>query len=109
VPEYDSIIEDSYRKRCVVDSAPCLLDILDTPGQEEFIVLREQWIRNGEGFILGYCITDYRSFKYVNTIRNEIVKFHGEAYPMILVGGKCDLVDKREVTTAGNYSVRFLS
>ena len=34
VPEYDPTIEDSYRKQVVIDGETCLLDILDTAGQE---------------------------------------------------------------------------
>lgn len=29
-------IEDSYRKQVVIDGETCLLDILDTAGQEEY-------------------------------------------------------------------------
>ena len=35
VAEYDPTIEDQYRKMVEVDNEPCLLDILDTAGQEE--------------------------------------------------------------------------
>lgn len=30
----DPTIEDSYRKQVIIDDEPCLLDILDTAGQE---------------------------------------------------------------------------
>lgn len=36
IDEYDPTIEDSYRKQVVVDAETCLLDILDTAGQEEY-------------------------------------------------------------------------
>ena len=29
-------VEDSYRKQVVIDSETCVLDILDTAGQEEY-------------------------------------------------------------------------
>ena len=29
-------VEDSYRKQVVIDGETCLLDILDTAGQEEY-------------------------------------------------------------------------
>ena len=31
-----SLAEDSYRKQVVIDGETCLLDILDTAGQEEY-------------------------------------------------------------------------
>jgi GTPase KRas protein len=34
VDEYDPTIEDSYRKQVNIDNETCLLDILDTAGQE---------------------------------------------------------------------------
>ena len=30
------VLEDSYRKQVVIDGETCLLDILDTAGQEEY-------------------------------------------------------------------------
>lgn len=42
---YDPTIEDCYRKQWVVDDQPCLLEVLDTAGQEEYTALRDQWIR----------------------------------------------------------------
>ena len=33
---FDIITEDSYRKQVVIDGETCLLDILDTAGQEEY-------------------------------------------------------------------------
>ena len=32
---HDPTIEDAYQQRTVIDSEPCLLDILDTAGQVE--------------------------------------------------------------------------
>lgn len=42
----------------MIDSEPCLLDILDTAGQVEFTAMREQYMRCGEGFIICYSITE---------------------------------------------------
>lgn len=42
VDEYDPTIEDSYRKQVVIDGETCLLDILDTAGQEEYSAMRDQ-------------------------------------------------------------------
>lgn len=45
IENYDPTIEDSYRKHAVIDDEPCLIEILDTAGQEEYTALRDQWIR----------------------------------------------------------------
>ena len=34
---HDPTIEDAYQQRTVIDSEPCLLDILDTAGQVVFL------------------------------------------------------------------------
>ncbi|KAJ9473835.1 putative 60S ribosomal protein L19-A (putative) [Pseudozyma hubeiensis] len=44
VETYDPTIDDSYRKQTVIDDQPCVLEVLDTAGQEEYTALRYQWI-----------------------------------------------------------------
>merc|ERR1711862_413080 len=44
VEKYDPTIEDSYRKLVAVDGVACLLDIMDTAGQEEYSALRDQYM-----------------------------------------------------------------
>ena len=99
--EYDPTIEDSYRKQAVVDGNTYLLEILDTAGQEEFTALRDQWIRECEGFIIVYSINSLPSFKQVEVFKKQIVRVKDkDQLPMMLVGNKCDLEDEREVSTA---------
>jgi len=100
---HDPTIEDAYQQRTVIDSEPCLLDILDTAGQVEFTAMREQYMRCGEGFIICYSITDRHSFNEAVEYRNLITKVRAsEDVPVILVANKVDLeqtnraVDVRE-------------
>merc|ERR1712048_847564 len=74
VEEYDPTIEDSYRKQVVIDDQTCLLEILDTAGQEEFTALRDQWIRECEGFITVYSITSTHSFHQVKVFKQQVVR-----------------------------------
>ena len=53
--DYEPTIEDSYRKQLVVDSQVCLLDILDSSGQEELSVMREQHMKTGEGLLVVFA------------------------------------------------------
>merc|ERR1711974_220128 len=100
VEEYDPTIEDSYRKQVVIDDETCLLEILDTAGQEEFTALRDQWIRECEGFIIVYSITSTHSFHQVKTFKQQVTRVKDEDnLPMMLVGNKCDLEEEREVPT----------
>ncbi|CAO3667777.1 hypothetical protein G6F56_002677 [Rhizopus delemar] len=115
VDEYDPTIEDSYRKQCVIDSETALLDVLDTAGQEEYSAMREQYMRNGEGFLLVYSITSRMSFEEITTFYQQICRVKDRDYfPMVLVGNKCDLEAERQVSShegkdlAKNFGCQFI-
>ena len=55
--EYDPTIEDSYRKQVTIDDETCLLDILDTAGQEEYSAMRDQYMRTGQGRVVSFHCT----------------------------------------------------
>jgi len=100
VREYDPTIENSYRKQLTIDDEACVLDILDTAGQEEYAVMRDQYINSGEGFILVFSITSRASFKSLAELREKILQVKdADDFPMVMVGNKCDL-DKERVVTA---------
>ncbi|KAJ6790425.1 hypothetical protein PWT90_07466 [Aphanocladium album] len=118
VETYDPTIEDQYRKQVVIDSQPCILEVLDTAGQEEYIALRDQWIRDGEGFVLVYSIASRSSFSRIKRFYHQIqqvkewcassASYPGSPIsaatpqlpvPIILVGNKSDRVTEREVST----------
>ncbi|KAF1848363.1 ras-domain-containing protein [Cucurbitaria berberidis CBS 394.84] len=120
VETYDPTIEDSYRKQVQIDGQSCMLEVLDTAGQEEYIALRDQWIRDGEGFVLVYSISSRSSFTRIQRFHSQIQRVKettmagsptypgsplsasspafGQA-PVMLVGNKCDRVTEREVST----------
>ena len=92
VDDHDPTIEDSYRKQVLIDKEICLLDILDTAGQEDLSVMHDQQIRTGEGFILVLDVTNAKSFEAIPHYREQIKKVkEDENMPMVLVGNKCDL------------------
>lgn len=101
VETYDPTIEDSYTRQLLVDDTVCKLEILDTAGQEEFTALRDQWIRDSEGFIVIYSIINKLSFEQIDIFINQIkrVKCDSEMIPITMVGNKCDLEENREVKT----------
>eukprot|EP00486_Rosalina_sp_Unknown_P016042 CAMPEP_0201593352 /NCGR_PEP_ID=MMETSP0190_2-20130828/190982_1 /ASSEMBLY_ACC=CAM_ASM_000263 /TAXON_ID=37353 /ORGANISM="Rosalina sp." /LENGTH=147 /DNA_ID=CAMNT_0048052503 /DNA_START=21 /DNA_END=461 /DNA_ORIENTATION=+ len=98
--EYDPTIEDSYCKQVPVDGIPALLDILDTAGQEEFSSMQDQWMREGQGFLLVYSITNAQTFDEVELLREKILRTKDcdpAHIPIVLVGNKCDLENDRQV------------
>merc|ERR1712137_52711 len=100
IDEYDPTIEDSYRKQVTIDDETCLLDILDTAGQEEYSAMRDQYMRTGQGFLCTFAITSRSSFDEITSFREQILRVKDEdKVPMVLVGNKCDLEEERQVTT----------
>ncbi|KAF9110631.1 Ras GTPase ras2, partial [Mortierella sp. AM989] len=99
VETYDPTIEDSYRKQTVIDDEPCILEILDTAGQEEYTALRDQWILDGDGFLLVYSVTARSTFERIHRFRDQIVRLKGtQDVPIMLVGHECHKLSEREVS-----------
>ncbi|CAJ2502940.1 Uu.00g103340.m01.CDS01 [Anthostomella pinea] len=124
VETYDPTIEDSYRKQVVIDGAACMLEVLDTAGQEEYTALRDQWIRDGEGFVLVYSISSRSSFSRIKRFHHQIQRVKescqssptypgspiaaavpASAVPVMLVGNKSDRVTEREVSTQEGHAL----
>eukprot|EP01130_Rhizamoeba_saxonica_P000025 TRINITY_DN1001_c0_g1_i1.p1 TRINITY_DN1001_c0_g1~~TRINITY_DN1001_c0_g1_i1.p1 ORF type:complete len:115 (-),score=26.49 TRINITY_DN1001_c0_g1_i1:95-439(-) len=61
--------------------------------------MRELYMRNGEGFVLVYSITNRSSFDEIITIRNGIMR-HTDNVPIVIVGNKSDLESRREIPTS---------
>lgn len=110
VNEYDPTIEDSYRKQCLIDQEPALLDVLDTAGQEEYSAMREQYMRTGEGFLLVYSITSRSSFEETVAFYHQILRVKDkDSFPIVLIGNKSDLNAERRVSVeeGQNLARRF--
>merc|ERR1711920_955848 len=83
-----------YRKQVDIDSETVLLDILDTWGQEEFASMQDQWIREGQGFLLVYTITSMQSFEEMKNFHRSILRSKDtDKVPLVIAGNKCDLKD----------------
>uniref|UniRef100_A0A6B2LKY2 small monomeric GTPase n=1 Tax=Arcella intermedia TaxID=1963864 RepID=A0A6B2LKY2_9EUKA len=98
--EYDPTIEDSYRKQVSIDGETCILDILDTAGQEQYSAMRDMYMRGGQGFVLVYSITSKLSFQEVSSVyHDQILRVKdADQVPMVLIGNKSDLEAQREVS-----------
>lgn len=95
-PIYDPTIEDSYKKQVIVDGEVCHLDILDTAGQEEYSVMKEHYMRTGEGFLVVFAVNDAKSFEDWGTYREQIKRVKdADIVPMVLVGNKSDLNERQ--------------
>jgi len=98
---YDPTIEDAYRKSMEVDGQACMLDILDTAGQEGYSSMLDAYLKDGEGFVLVYDITNLASFEKVDDLREHIQRsLEDQKACIVLVGNKKDLEEKRVVSEA---------
>jgi len=98
--KYDPTIEDFYRKEIEVDGSPSVLEILDTAGTEQFASMRDLYIRNGQGFVIVYSVTNHQTFQDIKNMREQITRVKGtDRVPLLLVGNKVDLEHQREVAT----------
>lgn len=101
VEDYDPTIEDSYVQHSEIDGQWCILDVLDTAGQEEFSAMRDQYMRKGDGFLLVYSVVDRRSFANLEHFYTQILRVKDrDSYAMLLIANKIDLVHQRKVSLA---------
>ena len=98
--EHDTTIEDQYKVSTQIDGFNCLVEILDTAGQDDYQSMLETWINFGSGFLIVYSIDDVESFVEAKKKYEKLVSIKGgEPFSCILVGNKCDLGnDMRKVS-----------
>ncbi|XP_017259997.1 ras-related protein ralB-B isoform X1 [Kryptolebias marmoratus] len=115
VEDYEPTKADSYRKKVVLDGEDVQIDILDTAGQEDYAAIRDNYFRSGEGFLLVFSITEQESFTATAELREQILRVkEEEGIPLLLVGNKSDLEDRRKVSVdeaaakAGEWGVQYV-
>ena len=88
--------------------------IWDSPGSERFRRIYSSTVKNTQGIILTYDITSRESFEPLHEWISRIKECHDiSGFPIIIVGCKADLEEKREVSTeegqklAGEYKLPF--
>ncbi|KAG5929953.1 Ras- protein rsr1 [Claviceps sorghi] len=106
IESYDPTIEDSYRTQIQVDGRQVVLEILDTAGTEQFVAMRDLYMKTGQGFLLVFSITSPSSLNELAGLREEIIRIKDdETVPMVIVGNKADLEESRVVQRAKGFSI----
>ena len=60
--------------------------------------MRDQYVHDGQGFMLVYSITSQRTFIELEDLHDGICRVRDDDdVPIVLVGSKCDLEDQRAV------------
>lgn len=106
IESYDPTIEDSYRTQLQVDGRQVVLEILDTAGTEQFVAMRDLYMKTGQGFLLVFSITSASSLSELAGLREEIIRIKDdENVPIVIVGNKADLEENRAVPRAKGFSI----
>lgn len=95
--EHTPTVEDVYREEYNLGDYGLVLDILDTSGSYEFPAMRDLAISTGDAFVLVYSIDNNDSFEEVRMLRDKILDRRKSNVPILVVGNKCDLEEKRMV------------
>ncbi|XP_077980364.1 GTP-binding protein Di-Ras2-like [Glandiceps talaboti] len=91
-------VEDLHTRRFDINNHILHLEVLDTSGSFSFPAMRKLSISTGDVFVLVYSINDKESLEEVVRLRNQILEQkEGKNPPIILVGNKIDMEEKREV------------
>ena len=70
----------------------------DTAGQERYRSLAFNFVKMADGILLMYDITNMETFESISGWVESIKEIKGNDFPIILIGNKCDLNEKRKVS-----------
>ena len=84
-------------KKYIYKNKNIKIQIWDTAGQERYRSLTSMYYKGAKGAILVYDITSKNSFENIDKWLIEMKKTADENIKIILIGNKCDLIEKREV------------
>ena len=89
-------IDSKIKKIKMPNGEQIKVKISDTAGQERFRSIASNYLKKANGILLVYDITCHESFSDINKLLQEINKNESNK-PMVLIGNKSDLEEKREV------------
>ena len=72
------------------------LHFYDTTGEERFKSISVNTVKNADGILLMYDITNKVSFEAITGWMSSIEDIKGGNFPIILIGNKCDLENDKE-------------
>jgi len=87
-------------KTIEIDGKRVKLQIWDTAGQERFHTITTSYYRGANGIMLVYDITNTKSFDNISKWLKNITDFASDEVERILLGNKCDMEDKRMISSA---------
>lgn len=114
-PSFITTIGIDFKIRIVdLDGKRIKIQIWDTAGQERFRTITTAYYRGAMGIMLVYDVTDERSFNNIRNWLRNIDQYASEGVNKILIGNKCDDVERRVVDRergaelAREYGLKFM-
>ena len=91
---------EHYTKQETINNLKICVKVWDTAGQERFRAITPNILRNAEGIVLVYDVTNTESFEnlkfWINSIKTNFGENNG-VLPIITIGNKIDMEDMREI------------
>ena len=94
-------------KSLEVDGKKVKLQIWDFGGEERFRFLLPSYVRGANGGLFMYDVTNYGSLAHIDDwmmVVHKEIKPENQ-FPILVVGGKADLVEEREVSSEDGITV----
>ena len=88
-----------------VDEKKIKLQIWDFGGEERFRFILPTYVRGATGGIFMYDVTNYSTLAHIDDWLLVIRKEASFNFPIIVVGGKADLADSREISSEEGISM----
>ena len=104
---------DFKKKKVTINNKNYTVFFYDTTGQERFRSIALNIVKNADGILLMYDITERDSFKAISEWMNSIKQIKQKDFPIILIGNKCDLEENRIISKeegeelAKKYNIDF--
>ena len=89
---------DFKLKKMEINKKTYLVLFFDTAGQERYKSIALNIIKDANGILLMYDITDKSSFESIPNWIKNIKSLKGDNFPLILLGNKIDLEEKRTIS-----------
>jgi GTPase SAR1 family protein len=65
-----------------VDGKEEHIEIFDTAGQEEYMILQDQWIKEGNCFLVLFAVNEKGSLEKTLSLVDKIRELHDDSMPM---------------------------
>lgn len=105
-PSFISTIGIDFKMKTIeINGKKIKLQIWDTAGQERFYTITSTYYRGAMGIMLVYDVTDGKSFDSIGKWLRNIDENANEDVVKMIMGNKCDMEDKRVISTERGQEV----